>query len=140
MVFNTTFNDISVISWRSVLLVEETRRKTIDLLQVTDNSPEWDSNSQTNQRTFYLSRWHCHSKTQWQILKTMVHSSTQSISESSFEGPLQSLCWQDNASQCSGVLCIACLTHRDHTVLCLCHFPWNYFTSCSLNWFIVHGT
>jgi hypothetical protein len=25
MVFNTTFNDISVISWRSVLLVEETR-------------------------------------------------------------------------------------------------------------------
>jgi hypothetical protein len=23
MVFNTTFNDISVISWRSVLLVEE---------------------------------------------------------------------------------------------------------------------
>ena len=25
MVFNTTLNDISVISWRSVLLVEETR-------------------------------------------------------------------------------------------------------------------
>jgi len=25
MVFNTTFNNISVISWRSVLLVEETR-------------------------------------------------------------------------------------------------------------------
>jgi hypothetical protein len=24
MVFNTTFNDISVISWRSVLFVEET--------------------------------------------------------------------------------------------------------------------
>ena len=24
MVFNATFNDISVISWRSVLLVEET--------------------------------------------------------------------------------------------------------------------
>jgi hypothetical protein len=24
MVFNTTFNNISVISWRSVLLVEET--------------------------------------------------------------------------------------------------------------------
>ena len=25
MVFNATFNNISVISWRSVLLVEETR-------------------------------------------------------------------------------------------------------------------
>jgi hypothetical protein len=32
MVFNATFNNISVISWRSVLLVE----KTIDLPQVTD--------------------------------------------------------------------------------------------------------
>jgi hypothetical protein len=30
MVFNTTFNNISVISWRSVLLVE----KTYDLSQV----------------------------------------------------------------------------------------------------------
>ena len=32
MVFNTTFNNISVISWLSVLLVE----KTTDLSQVTD--------------------------------------------------------------------------------------------------------
>jgi hypothetical protein len=32
MMFNATFNIISVISWRSVLLVEE----TIDLPQVTD--------------------------------------------------------------------------------------------------------
>ena len=32
MVFDATFNNISVISWLSVLLVE----KTIDLLQVTD--------------------------------------------------------------------------------------------------------
>jgi len=31
-VFNATFNNISVISWRSVLLVE----KTADLSQVTD--------------------------------------------------------------------------------------------------------
>ena len=38
MVFNTTFNNISVISWRSVLLVEETRvpKKTTDLPQATD--------------------------------------------------------------------------------------------------------
>jgi hypothetical protein len=39
MVFNATFNDSSVISWRSVLLVEETRvteRNTINLSQVTD--------------------------------------------------------------------------------------------------------
>ena len=38
MVFNATFNNISAISWRSVLLVEETGvpEKTIDLSQVTD--------------------------------------------------------------------------------------------------------
>jgi hypothetical protein len=38
MVFNATFNNISVISWRSVLLVEETdnTEKTTDLSQVTD--------------------------------------------------------------------------------------------------------
>ena len=34
MVFNTTFNDISVISWLSVLL--EYPEKTSDLSQVTD--------------------------------------------------------------------------------------------------------
>jgi hypothetical protein len=38
MVFNATFNNISVISWRSVLLVEVTR----DLLQVTDKIYERD--------------------------------------------------------------------------------------------------
>jgi hypothetical protein len=36
MVFNATFNNISVIPWRSVLLVEETGEKTTDLSQVTD--------------------------------------------------------------------------------------------------------
>ena len=38
MVFNATFNNISVISWRSVLLVAETGvpDKTTDLSQVTD--------------------------------------------------------------------------------------------------------
>jgi 16S rRNA C1402 (ribose-2'-O) methylase RsmI len=38
MVFKVTFNNISVISWRSVLLVEETRvsKKTTDLSQVTE--------------------------------------------------------------------------------------------------------
>ena len=35
MVFNTTFNNISVISWWRVLLVEETEKNT-DLSQVTD--------------------------------------------------------------------------------------------------------
>ena len=39
MVFNATFNNISVISWRSVLLLEETGvpEKNTDLRQVTDN-------------------------------------------------------------------------------------------------------
>ena len=38
MVFNATFNNISVILWQSVLLGEETEypQKTTDLLQVTD--------------------------------------------------------------------------------------------------------
>ena len=38
MVFNATVNNISVISWRSVLLVYETeyQEKTTDLPQVTD--------------------------------------------------------------------------------------------------------
>ena len=38
MVFNTTFNNISVISWQSVLLMEETGvpLETTDLPQVTD--------------------------------------------------------------------------------------------------------
>ena len=38
MVFNSTFNNISVISWRSVLLVEKTggREKTTKLSQVND--------------------------------------------------------------------------------------------------------
>jgi hypothetical protein len=37
MVFNATFNNISVISWKSVLLVGETdnTEKTTDLSQVT---------------------------------------------------------------------------------------------------------
>ena len=39
MVFNAIFSNISVMSWRSVLLVEETgvsAKKTTDLPQVTD--------------------------------------------------------------------------------------------------------
>jgi hypothetical protein len=38
MVLNDPFNNISVISWRSVLLMEETEypEKTTDLPQVTD--------------------------------------------------------------------------------------------------------
>jgi len=38
MVYNATFNNISVIPWRSVLLVEETGgpEKNTDLSQVTD--------------------------------------------------------------------------------------------------------
>ena len=37
-VFNATFNNISIISWRSVLLVDETGipEKNTDLSQVTD--------------------------------------------------------------------------------------------------------
>jgi len=54
MMFNATFNNISVISWRSLLLVKETEVPRENLSQVTDfitfcieyTSPGWDSNSQ----------------------------------------------------------------------------------------------
>jgi len=56
MVFNATFNNISVISWQSVLLVEETGvHRENHLSQVTDKLLShnvvhvtliWDSNSQ----------------------------------------------------------------------------------------------
>jgi hypothetical protein len=51
VVFNATFNNKSVISWQSVLLVEETRvqEKTADLPQVTDTPhghPVWNLKSQ----------------------------------------------------------------------------------------------
>jgi hypothetical protein len=36
MVFNATFNNILIISWRSVLLLTEFPEKTTDLSQVTD--------------------------------------------------------------------------------------------------------
>ena len=36
MVFNVTFNNISVISWRSVLLLEETREKTKTFIEITE--------------------------------------------------------------------------------------------------------
>jgi hypothetical protein len=48
MVFNTTFINIYVISWLSVLLVEETEvpGKNILYYVVTSTRQEWDSNSQ----------------------------------------------------------------------------------------------
>ena len=62
MVFNTTFNNISVISWPSVLLVEETgvhggkpptclKLNFITWCCIEYTSPEWDLNSQ-------LQRWY----------------------------------------------------------------------------------
>ena len=53
MVFNATFNNISAISWRSVLLVDESgvsgekHRQTSSHNVVSNSSRhEWDSNSQ----------------------------------------------------------------------------------------------
>jgi hypothetical protein len=45
MVFNATFNNISVISWQSVLLVEETGESGENQRQVTAHRHEQDSNS-----------------------------------------------------------------------------------------------
>ena len=51
VVLNATFNNSSVISWRSILLVEETeenRRQTTHIAYrcIENTSPERDSNSQ----------------------------------------------------------------------------------------------
>jgi hypothetical protein len=55
MVFTATFNNISVISWRSVLVVDETGlpgenyRPGVSRWQTLSHNvvlPEWDSNSQ----------------------------------------------------------------------------------------------
>ena len=49
MVFNATFNNISVISWRSVLLGEKAEVPGIFLSNdIVSSTPrqEWDSNSQ----------------------------------------------------------------------------------------------
>ena len=55
MVFNATFNNISIILWRSVLLVEETGEnhrpvashpQTLSLILYQVSSPEWGLNSQ----------------------------------------------------------------------------------------------
>jgi hypothetical protein len=46
MVFNATFNKISAILWRSVLLVEETGVQTLSHSAISSTPPEWDSNSQ----------------------------------------------------------------------------------------------
>jgi hypothetical protein len=48
LMFNSTFNNIPVISWRSALLVEETRRKpTTCRKSLTNCIYERDSNSQS---------------------------------------------------------------------------------------------
>jgi len=60
MVLNFTFNNISVVLWRSVLLVEETgvpgennrpfashwQTLSHNVVSSTPTSPQWDSNSQ----------------------------------------------------------------------------------------------
>jgi hypothetical protein len=48
VVFNATFNNISVILSQTVLLVKKTRKKTTEkLLSHNVVLSEWDSNSQT---------------------------------------------------------------------------------------------
>jgi hypothetical protein len=59
MPFNATFNNISAISWQSVLLVEYPEKTTV-LSQVTDKlyhiiciehtSPDWDSKEKVQKR------------------------------------------------------------------------------------------
>jgi hypothetical protein len=63
MVFNTTFNNISVISWRSVLLVEEKEypEKTTDLLQVT-HKETLDENDARDFIDAYLIEWQKHTQ------------------------------------------------------------------------------
>ena len=66
MVFNATLSNISVISWRSVLLVKETGdpEKTTDLPQVTDKldhimlyTSPWSRFEQLDHIMLYTSPW-----------------------------------------------------------------------------------
>jgi hypothetical protein len=59
MMFNATFNSISVISWLSVLLVEETGvpGKNIDLSQVTDKLSHNVSSTPRHERDSNSQRW-----------------------------------------------------------------------------------
>ena len=68
MVFNATFNNISVLSWRSVLLVEETgenHQSAANHWQTLSPNvvlPEWESNSQRLwfRRVFWgTTYWQC---------------------------------------------------------------------------------
>jgi len=63
MVFNVTFNNISVISWRSVLLVEETGALGENYRPVVRQwptlshnivSPEWDSTYNVSCNRYWL--------------------------------------------------------------------------------------
>ena len=52
MVFNTTFNNISVISWQSVLLVEETG---VPEENVVSSTPRHERGSNSQLQLY----WHC---------------------------------------------------------------------------------
>ena len=68
MVFNATFNNISVISWRAVLLVEEYPENTTDLSQVTDK---------LSHIMLYISVWSRDSTCCWyQPINTHTHTHT----------------------------------------------------------------
>ena len=65
--FNTTFNNIAVISWRSVLLVEE----TTDLPQVTDKRAQIECSLLKGQHKKYIDLQTMVQK--YIDLQTMVH-------------------------------------------------------------------
>jgi hypothetical protein len=76
MVFNVTFNNNSVISWRSVLMAEETGVAGENYRPVTSHWQTLSHNfvSRTPRHDLYTNMWHTHLYKVWQLPSKIKYS------------------------------------------------------------------